>query len=172
MQFKNTMEKVELDYARGHLSPFFSNNAPGKELFIMPGRLHRTAVPGQFCQTRGMSLGWVWSGPCETGEMPTIKQLQLWIFLIISEEKNDQADGVRQNEKWKQLGQTEGGGPQAVWLAGWLMATAGGLEGFCQAPAQTPWATGHGARGANVLTVDHQTQQLTLFAPFSLSKTS
>lgn len=43
--------------------------------------------------------------------MPTIKQLQLWIFLIISEEKNDQADGVRQNEKWKQLGRTEEGGP-------------------------------------------------------------
>lgn len=42
--------------------------------------------------------------------MPTIKQLQLWIFLIISEEKNDQADGVRQNEKWKQLGKTEEGG--------------------------------------------------------------
>jgi hypothetical protein len=39
--------------------------------------------------------------PHETGEMPTIKQLQLWIFLIISEEKNGPPDGVRQNEKWK-----------------------------------------------------------------------
>ena len=49
-----------------------------------------------------MSLGWAQSGPPrETGKMPTIKQLQLWIFLIISEEKNGQADGVRQNEKWK-----------------------------------------------------------------------
>lgn len=42
--------------------PFLSNNAPGKELFIMPGRLHCTAVPGQFCQTQGRSLGWACSG--------------------------------------------------------------------------------------------------------------
>lgn len=43
--------------------PFFSNNAPGRELFIMPSRLHCTAVPGQFCWTQGMSLGWARSGP-------------------------------------------------------------------------------------------------------------
>lgn len=58
-------------------------------------------------------MGLIWA-PCETGEMPTIKQLQLWIFLIISEEKNGQADGVRQNEKWKQRGRTGEGGPQGV----------------------------------------------------------
>ena len=70
----------------------------------------------------------IWA-PRETGEMPTIKQLQLWIFLIISEEKNGQADGVRQNEKWKQLGRTGEGGRQGLRLAGWLRTKAGNLEG-------------------------------------------
>lgn len=81
----------------------------------MPGRplhsCHWSILPDPGHES---GVGLIWAC-CETGEMPTIKQLQLWIFLIISEEKNGQADGVRQNEKWKQLGRTEEGGHQEVW---------------------------------------------------------
>lgn len=117
-------ELRELDYAWGHPVPFSSNRAPGRG-FVTPGQLHCTAVPGQFCQTQGTSWGWARSGaPRETGEMPTIKQLQLGTFLIISEEKNGQADGVRQNEKWTQAA---GLGRQAA-CAG-LRAQAGSQAG-------------------------------------------
>lgn len=76
-------------------------------------------------------------GPRETGKVPTIKQLRPWIFLTISEEKNGQADGVRQNEKWKQLGRTgKAGRPQGVclgvlsgWGRGWASPPLDGTPG-------------------------------------------
>lgn len=121
--------------------PFSSNRAPGRVLCnARPAPLY--SCPWPILQTQGMrlGLGLMWA-PHETGEMPTIKQLQLRTFLIISEEKKSQADGVQQNEKWKQ---EAGPGRQAtVYSAGSRTANPGWeVGGSCWAQAEAgidPW---------------------------------